>query len=68
MREIEFYCKRCRKSMKISYELTGMEDTPVLAGVSIRCHTHKCTRVVSLKKFTEERAMIQTDEFGRCYL
>ena len=23
MQEIEFYCKKCRKSMKISYTLTG---------------------------------------------
>ena len=68
MQEIEFYCKKCRKSMKMSYELTGDKDTPVMNGISIRCHTHKCTRVVTLKNFTEENIVVRAGSTGRCYL
>lgn len=41
------------KSMKMSYELTGNENVPVLTGVTIRCHTNKCTKVTVLKNHTE---------------
>ena len=68
MQEIEFYCKKCRKSMKMSYALTGDKSTPVLAGITIRCHTHKCTRVVMLKNYTEGQILAQADAQGRCYL
>ena len=68
MQEIEFYCKKCRKSMKMSYELTGDKDTPVMNGISIRCHTHKCTRVVTLKKYTEGKIIQRAGASGRCYL
>ena len=68
MQEIEFYCKKCRKSMKISYALTGDKSTPVLAGITIRCHTHKCTRVVMLKNYTEGQILAQADAQGRCYI
>ncbi|MEE3462624.1 MAG: hypothetical protein VZR00_12235 [Lachnospiraceae bacterium] len=68
MQEIEFYCKKCRKSMKMSYELTGDKDTPVMNGISIRCHTNKCTRVVTLKKYTEGKIIQRAGASGRCYL
>ena len=68
MQEIEFYCKKCRKSMKMSYELTGDKDTPVMNGISIRCHTRKCTRVVTLKNFTEGKIEQRANASGRCYL
>ena len=35
MQEIEFYCKKCRKSMKMSYTLTGDKDAPAMNGISI---------------------------------
>ena len=47
MQEIEFYCKKCRKTMKMSYELTGDKDAPVMNGLSIVknrdrfCHSKK---------------------------
>lgn len=68
MQEIEFYCRKCRKTMKMSYALTGDKTTPVLAGITIRCHTNKCTRVVMLKKYTEGQIIAQADAQGRCYL
>ena len=39
--------------MKMAYLLTGNDDAPVLPGMIIRCHTNKCTRVATLKKYTE---------------
>ena len=65
---INFYCKKCRKSTKISYTLIGDDDTSVLNGISIRCHTNKCTRVVTLKNFTEGKIIKRTEMTGRCYL
>ena len=68
MQEVEFYCKKCRKSMKMAYTLTGDNDAPAMNGISIRCHTHKCTRVVTLKNFTEEKIVLRAGSTGRCYL
>ena len=68
MQEIEFYCKKCKKSMKMAYTLTGGDNAPAMNGISIRCHTHKCTRVVTLKNFTEGHVLKRTDSRGKCYL
>ena len=68
MQVIEFYCKKCRKSMKMSYTLTGDKDAPAMNGISIRCHIHKCTRVLTLKNFTEGKIMQRAEASGRCYL
>ena len=53
MQQIDFYCKKCKKSMKMSYMVSGDKDAPILTRITIRCHTNKCTRVVMLKNFTE---------------
>ncbi|SFK53054.1 hypothetical protein SAMN05216390_101481 [Lachnospiraceae bacterium KH1T2] len=68
MQEIEFYCKKCKKSMKMAYALTGDMDTPAMNGIIIRCHTHKCTRAVTLKNFTERDILKRADLHGKCYL
>ncbi len=56
------------KSMKMSYELTGDDSAPVMNGIIIRCHTHKCTRVVTLKNYTEGQIRTRADAYGKCYL
>ena len=61
MQAIDFYCKKCRKSMRISYALTGDRTAPAMNGIMIKCHTHKCTRVVTLKNFTEGQIVERTD-------
>lgn len=68
MQAIDFYCKKCRKSMRISYALTGDRTAPAMNGIMIKCHTHKCTRVVTLKNFTEGQILERTDALGKCYL
>ena len=68
LQAIDFYCKKCKKSMRISYALTGDRTAPVMNGIIIKCHTHKCTRVVTLKNFTEGQIIERTDTLGKCYL
>jgi len=68
MQEIEFYCKKCKKSMKMAYTLAGDDNFPAMNGIIIRCHTRKCTRVVTLKNFTEGKIIQRADASGRCYL
>ncbi len=68
MQEISFYCKQCKKSMKIAYELTGDDSTPAMTGIIIRCHTNKCNRVAILKKYTEGMIKAKADAQGKCYL
>lgn len=65
LKQIEFYCKKCRKSMKMAYLLTGNDDAPVLPGMIIRCHTNRCTRVMALKKYTEGMLIARADHEGK---
>ena len=68
MQEIEFFCRKCKKSMKMTYSLCGENSAPVMHGIMIRCHTRKCTRVVTLRNFTEGQIKTRTDALGKCYL
>ncbi len=68
LQAIDFYCKKCRKSLRISYALTGDDNAPAVNGIMIKCHTHKCTRVVTLKNFTEGQIRSRADAQGKCYL
>lgn len=47
MQGITFYCKKCRKSTRVTYRLTGNDDAPVLLNIDIVCH--HCKRVMYLK-------------------
>ena len=68
LQAIDFYFKKCRKSMRISYALTGDRMAPAINGIMIKCHTHKCTRVVTIRNFTEGQIVERTDALGKCYL
>ena len=68
IKQIEFYCKKCRKSMKMAYLLTCSDDAPVLPGMIIRCHTNRCTRVMVLKKYTEGMLIARADNEGKVYI
>ena len=67
-KQIEFYCKKCRKSMKMAYSVTGDDDAPVLPGMIIRCHTNRCTRVMVLKKYTEGMLIARADKEGKVFI
>lgn len=68
LKQIEFYCKKCRKSMKMSYSVTGDIETPVMEGMIIRCHTHKCVRAVSFKNFTEGKLLEHANIEGKYFI
>ena len=65
---IDFYCRNCRKSLKMSYSLSGREETPVMSGITMRCHTHKCVRVMVMKNYTEGLLVTMADKYGKVYL
>lgn len=48
---IDMHCKKCRKSFRVSYELTGMDEAPVLPNITLKCGT--CKRTATFKKYTE---------------
>ena len=65
LQAIDFYCKKCRKSKRIPYALTGDRMAPAMNGIMIKCHTHKFTRVVTIKNFTEGQIVERTDALGK---
>ncbi|SHJ23328.1 hypothetical protein SAMN02745725_02062 [Pseudobutyrivibrio xylanivorans DSM 14809] len=68
MQKVDFYCKKCKKYMSISYIPIGDKEHLVLPGVIMKCHTNKCKRVVTLKNCSEERIIVRTEKNGKCYL
>ena len=48
--EIYFFCKKCRKSLGVTYTLTGDDNAPVLPNIMIKCSHNHCKRVMFLKK------------------
>ena len=68
LKQIEFYCKKCRKSMKMAYLLTGNDDEPVLTGMIIRCHTNSCSRVLVQKKYSVGMLIARADIDWKVYI
>ena len=66
MQEIDFYCKKCGKSMRISYEIMGRHRRPVMSGVTLKCHI--CKKVSVMKNYTEERLLVGVDKNRHYYL
>jgi len=65
---VDFYCMKCKKSIRMSYCLCEDDRASVMNGIILRCHTRKCNRVVTLMKFTEGEVNLRTDDLGRCYI
>lgn len=55
MQKITFYCKNCKKSLHMYYQLTGNDDAPVLPNIIIKCTC--CKRALQLKKYTEKQLL-----------
>ncbi len=66
MQEIDFYCKKCGKSMHISYEIMGRPKRPVMSGITFKCHIFK--KVSVMRNFTEERLLVGVDKYSHYYL
>ena len=60
LKVIDFYCKKCKKSMKVSYMVTGNKNYPVLPRVIMKCH--HCGRVMTLKNFKEGELLDKVEE------
>ena len=68
IKQIDLYCRNCRKSMKMTYVISGNDNAPVLNGMVMRCHTNKCKRVMILKNYTEGKIKSHIEESGKCYI
>ena len=65
---IDFYCKKCKKTLKVGYVNSGNPDAKVLERIIMRCHTNKCTRVMTFKNMTEKEILTKVDKFNRIYI
>lgn len=50
---INLYCRRCRRYLHVSYDVTGDPESPVLPNVVITCE--HCHRVLIFKNYREGR-------------
>ena len=60
LKVIDFYCKKCKKCMKVSYMVTGNRNYPVLPRVMMKCH--HCGRVMTLKHFKEGELLDKVEQ------
>lgn len=63
--KIDLYCRRCRKSLHITYKLSGNLESPVLPNITIKCAC--CTRVLIFKNANEEQIVAHMKN-GKCYI
>ena len=68
IKQVDFYCRVCRKSIEMTYVLGGDNESPESPGMIIRCHTNKCTRVAVLKKYNEGMIKALMDKEGRVFI
>ena len=66
MQEIKIHCKKCKKSMGLTYNTTGKPLAPVLPNVILKCHT--CKKVSTLKNYTESMILERIDREFKFYL
>lgn len=52
---VDIYCKKCKKTFRMSYAVTGNDSAKVLENITMKCGI--CKRTVMFKKFTEEKLM-----------
>lgn len=62
---IDLYCKRCRKSLHVAYELTGDMESPVLPNITMKCTC--CTRVMTFKNY-KERQIVERMKNNKYYI
>lgn len=65
MSDVTMYCRRCKKSLRIKYKVTGNDNVPVLPNIEIACRY--CTRVLYFKKYTEKQ-LIENSVGGKMYI
>lgn len=65
MTDVTIYCKRCKKSLRIKYNITGDKNAMVLSNIQIACHC--CKRVMSPKNYTE-KLLVENSVGGKFYM
>lgn len=65
---LQMYCRKCRKSMGISYLISGEDDVSVLTGITMKCRTNKCHRIISFDQMTEGELKTLADKDGKIYI
>lgn len=65
MEEITCFCKKCRKSLRIDYMISGKDEMPVLINIQIACH--HCKRKMYLKNYTE-KMLVEHSAGGKFYM
>ena len=65
MQEVLLFCRRCKKSTRVSYVITGDDFAPVLPNIQVACR--HCTRVMYLKKYTE-KMLVENSVSGKFYM
>lgn len=68
MQQIDFYCKKCKKYLGISYSPSGDPNAVVLNGIIMKCHTNKCIRTMTLKNVTESYLLAHVDKNGKVFI
>ena len=53
--EIYFFCKKCRKSLGVTYTLTGDDNAPVLPNIMIKCSHNHSKRDMFLNNYKENK-------------
>ncbi|SFL29010.1 hypothetical protein SAMN05216390_11731 [Lachnospiraceae bacterium KH1T2] len=53
--KVDFYCQRCRKSLHLTYGLTGKMDSPVMPNITMKCP--HCTRALEFKDIKERHLL-----------
>lgn len=64
--EVDFYCKNCRKSFKISYVISGNDEAIIFPGMALKCHY--CKRVLRFKKMMEKDLLISAKDSMKIYI
>ena len=65
MSQIIFFCKRCSKSMKVRYNVSGDDNAPVLPNVELVCH--HCKRIMYFRNYTEGK-LVENSVGGKYYM
>ena len=65
--EIYFFCKKCRKSLGVTYTVTGDDNALVLPNIMIKCSHNHCKRVMFLKNYTEKK-LVDNSVNGKYYM
>ena len=66
MQEIKIHCKKCKKSIGLTYNAVGKPLALVLPNFTLKCHPSK--KVSTLKKYTEQMLLERMDNEFRVFI